>query len=55
MDVFASALTLPADVREGDWIEIGTVGAYSIALATRFNGFGLEHFAEVGETVGDSS
>lgn len=28
------------DVREGDWIEIGRMGAYSSALRTRFNGFG---------------
>lgn len=27
-------------VREGDWVEIGRMGAYSSALRTRFNGFG---------------
>ena len=31
---------LPADVREGDWIEIGMMGAYGTAMSTRFNGFG---------------
>lgn len=31
---------LPADIQEGDWIEFGMMGAYSNALATRFNGFG---------------
>jgi ornithine decarboxylase len=31
---------LPMDVREGDWIEIGMLGAYGVAMATRFNGFG---------------
>ena len=31
--------SLPEDVREGDWIEIDRVGAYSNALASRFNGF----------------
>ena len=31
---------LPASVREGDYIEIGNVGAYSRAMATRFNGYG---------------
>lgn len=30
---------LPDDIREGDWIEIGQVGAYSHVLRTRFNGF----------------
>jgi ornithine decarboxylase len=31
---------LPDDVREGDHIEIGMLGAYGVAMATRFNGFG---------------
>ena len=31
---------LPADVREGDYIEIGMLGAYGVAMTTRFNGFG---------------
>lgn len=30
---------LPVDVAEGDWLEIGMMGAYSNALKTRFNGF----------------
>ena len=31
---------LPEDVREGDYVEIGMLGAYGIAMSTRFNGFG---------------
>ena len=31
---------LPACVREGDYIEIGQIGAYGRVLANRFNGFG---------------
>jgi ornithine decarboxylase len=31
---------LPASVAEGDYIEIGQVGAYGRVLANRFNGFG---------------
>ena len=31
---------LPEDVREGDHVEIGMLGAYGVAMATRFNGFG---------------
>jgi ornithine decarboxylase len=31
---------LPADVTEGDYIEIGMLGAYGVAMNTRFNGFG---------------
>jgi len=31
---------LPEDVREGDHVEIGMLGAYGVAMTTRFNGFG---------------
>jgi ornithine decarboxylase len=31
---------LPEDIREGDYIEIGMLGAYGVAMNTRFNGFG---------------
>ena len=40
MDAAAGPFMLPADVREGDLIEIGSLGAYGIAMSTRFNGFG---------------
>ena len=36
---------LPADTDEGDWVEVGMMGAYSNALKTRFNGFGSERMA----------
>lgn len=49
MDVFPSPLLLPSDIREGDWIEIGNVGAYSNALATDFNGFGADTFVTITE------
>jgi ornithine decarboxylase len=31
---------LPEDMAEGDHVEIGMLGAYGVAMATRFNGFG---------------
>ena len=31
---------LPPSVQEGDYIEIGQIGAYGRVLANRFNGFG---------------
>jgi ornithine decarboxylase len=40
MDEAAGPFMLPADVREGDLVEIGSLGAYGMAMATRFNGFG---------------
>ncbi len=38
---------LPADVDEGDYIEIGMLGAYGVAMNTRFNGFGDIETAEL--------
>ena len=38
---------LPADVQEGDWIEIGQLGAYGGALRTAFNGFDRAFLIEV--------
>jgi len=47
LDVLPGSFPLPADAREGDWIEIDRVGAYSNAMATHFNGFHPETFVEV--------
>ncbi len=47
LDVLPGTFDLPEDVREGDWIEIDQLGAYSNALATHFNGFYPETFVEV--------
>ena len=38
---------LPSDIKEGDWIEVDKLGAYSNACATRFNGFFPETFVEI--------
>jgi ornithine decarboxylase len=40
MDAAAGPFMLPADIQEGDLIEIGSLGAYGTAMGTRFNGFG---------------
>ena len=47
LDVLPHPFSLPDDVREGDWLEIGLTGAYSNANATRFNGFQPDTFVEV--------
>jgi ornithine decarboxylase len=31
---------LPSDIRTGDYVEIGMLGAYGVAMSTRFNGYG---------------
>lgn len=41
IDAMAGPFMLPADVSEGDYIEIGLTGAYGAALAGGFNGFGV--------------
>lgn len=46
-DVMRGPWTLPADMREGDWIEIGQLGAYGTALRTAFNGFDRALVTEV--------
>jgi ornithine decarboxylase len=40
LDHMPGPFWLPDDVREGDYVEIGMLGAYGIAMNTRFNGFG---------------
>ncbi len=47
LDVLPSTFSLPADIDEGDWIEIDRIGAYSHALATRFNGLTPETLVTV--------
>ncbi|HME28138.1 MAG TPA: type III PLP-dependent enzyme [Acetobacteraceae bacterium] len=38
-DTMRGPFHLPTDAREGDWIEIGQLGAYGGCLRTAFNGF----------------
>jgi ornithine decarboxylase len=40
LDAMEGPFVLPADIREGDYIELGMLGAYGVAMQTRFNGFG---------------
>jgi ornithine decarboxylase len=40
---------LPADAAEGDWIEVGQLGAYGASLRTAFNGFDRAGIAEVAD------
>ncbi len=39
-DLVPGPFFLPEDIREGDVIEIGTMGAYGVCMQTRFNGYG---------------
>ena len=40
IDHMKGPFLLPSSVREGDYIEIGNMGAYGRALSSRFNGYG---------------
>ncbi|MES2984655.1 MAG: type III PLP-dependent enzyme [Pseudomonadota bacterium] len=41
LDFMKGPFMLPADVKEGDYLEIGQLGAYGRTMATRFNGFSI--------------
>jgi len=47
LDHMAGPFDLPADIRGGDYIEIGMLGAYGCAMRTAFNGFGTDETVEV--------
>jgi len=47
LDQMPGPFWLPEDVREGDHVEIGMLGAYGVAMATQFNGFGELETVEV--------
>ena len=47
VDILSRPFFLPETVDTGDWIEIGHIGAYSLALRTHFNGFYPDRFVEV--------
>ncbi len=48
-DVMHGPFLLPADVAEGDWVEIGQLGAYGACLRTGFNGFDRARIVEVAD------
>ncbi len=49
MDAMKGPFHLPANVAEGDWIEVGQLGSYGATMATRFNGFQSDVVVEVGD------
>jgi len=52
-DVMRGPFWLPEDIAEGDWIEIGQLGAYGACLRTGFNGFDRARVAEVRDPAFD--
>jgi ornithine decarboxylase len=45
----AGPFPLPDDIAEGDWIEIGQLGAYGASLRTAFNGFDRAYLVEIAD------
>ena len=52
-DVMRGPFFLPDDIAEGDWIEIGQLGAYGACLRTGFNGFDRARIVEIFDAPGD--
>jgi ornithine decarboxylase len=53
VDILSRPFWLPETVDTGDWIEIGHIGAYSLALRTHFNGLYPDTFVEVTTPFGE--
>jgi ornithine decarboxylase len=53
VDILSRPFWLPEHVDTGDWIEIGHIGAYSLSLRTRFNGFYPDEFVEIATAYED--
>jgi len=49
-DAMQGPFLLPEDTAEGDWIEVGQLGAYGSCLRTGFNGFDRARIVEVSDT-----
>jgi len=47
IDYMKGPFVLPNNLREGDYIEIGQLGAYSLTFRTKFNGFYSDQIFEV--------
>ena len=52
-DFMEGPFMLPADIKAGDYVEIGMLGAYGAAMRTAFNGFGQGSLSDSGVEVTD--
>lgn len=53
-DYMKGPFMLPGDISSGDYIEIGMLGAYGVAMKTGFNGFGVAIAVDVADEPMDS-
>ena len=49
MDFMKGPFLLPNNIREGDYIELGQLGAYGLTFRTRFNGFYSDEIFELAD------
>ena len=47
MDYMKGPFVLPNNIKEGDYIELGQLGAYGLTFRTQFNGFYSDEIYEV--------
>jgi ornithine decarboxylase len=52
LDVLPGAVPLPGDAQPGDYVIWPAMGAYSVAMSTRFNGYGLSEVVAVRDLDG---
>jgi ornithine decarboxylase len=50
-DAMRGPFHLAADIADGDWIEVGQLGAYGGCLRTAFNGFDRARLVEVRDSA----
>ena len=49
LDFMKGPFLLPNNIKEGDYIELGQLGAYGLTFRTKFNGFFSDKIVEVGD------
>ena len=49
LDYMKGPFLLPNNIKEGDYIELGQLGAYGLTFRTKFNGFFSDHEVQVND------
>ena len=49
LDYMKGPFLLPNNIKEGDYIELGQLGAYSLKFITQFNGFFSDNIVELND------
>ena len=50
LDYMKGPFLLPNNIKEGDYIELGQLGAYGLTFRTKFNGFYSDHIVQVNDS-----